>query len=87
MNTNFTPIKGKKLNHGPKFKFYNVLDEDLKKMDRELELKYIINYINRSKFSAELERGFVKLLSPFDPTNTGGDTLTTGSHTTGMNFR
>ena len=75
----FYPNEGKILNHGPTFKFDNVLDEDLKTMDRELELKYIINYINRSKLSAELERGFVKLRAPFDPTNTGGDTLTTGS--------
>ena len=75
----FYPNKGKILNHGPTFKFDNVLDEDLKTMDRELELKYIINYINRSKLSAELERGFVKLRAPFDPTNTGGDTLATGS--------
>jgi hypothetical protein len=55
------------------------LDEDFKTMDRELELKYIINFLDRSKLSAELERGFVKLLEPFDPTNTGGDTLATGS--------
>ena len=75
----FYPNEGKILNHGPKFKFDNVWDEDLNTMDRELELKYIINYINRSKLSAELERGFVKLRAPFDPTNTGGDTLTTGS--------
>ena len=75
----FYPNKGKILNHGPTFKFDNVLDEDLKPMDRELELKYIINYIDRSKLSAELERGFVKLLEPFDPTNTGGDTLASGS--------
>ena len=75
----FYPNKGKILNHGPTFKFDNVFDEDLKPMDRELELKYIINYIDRSKLSAELERGFVKLLEPFDPTNTGGDTLASGS--------
>ena len=75
----FYPNEGKILNHGPTFKFDNVLDEDFRIMDRELELKYIINYINRSKLSAELERGFVKLRAPFDPTNTGGDTLATGS--------
>ena len=75
----FYPNKGKILNHGPTFKFDNVFDEDLKTMDRELELKYIINYIDRSKLSVELERGFVKLLEPFDPTNTGGDTLASGS--------
>ena len=75
----FYPNEGKILNHGPTFKFDNVLDEDFKTMDRELELKYIINFLDRSKLSAELERGFVKLLEPFDPTNTGGDTLATGS--------
>jgi len=39
----------------------------------------MINWLNRSKLSAELERGFVKLLAPFDPTNTSSDTLAAGS--------
>ena len=75
----YYPEKGNILNHGPAFKFFNVLDEGLNTTDRELELKYIINRVDRSKFSAELERGFVKLFEPFDPTNTGGDTLVSGS--------
>ena len=57
----FYPNEGKILNHGPTFKFDNVLDEDLKTMDRELELKYIINYINRSKLSAELELSLIHI--------------------------
>jgi hypothetical protein len=75
----FYPEEGNILNHGPAFKFYNVLDEGLNTTDRELELKYLINWLDRRKFSAELEQGYVKLLEPFDPTNTGGDTLAAGS--------
>jgi hypothetical protein len=75
----FYPEEGNILNHGPAFKFYNVLDENFNTTDREFELKYMINWLDRSKLSAELERGFVKLLAPFDPTNTSGDTLAAGS--------
>jgi len=35
--------------------------------------------LTRSKLSLQLEEGYIKLLEPFDPTNTGGDSLTAGS--------
>ena len=47
--------------------------------DREIELGYAIEWMNRSRISLELEDGYVKLLEPFDPTNSGGDTLAAGS--------
>ena len=75
----FYPEEGNILNHGPAFKFYNVLDENFNTTDREFELKYMINWLDRSKLSAELERGFVKLLAPLDPTNTSSDTIAAGS--------
>tara|TARA_B100000686_G_scaffold92435_1_gene98922 strand:+ start:6687 stop:8837 length:2151 start_codon:yes stop_codon:yes gene_type:complete len=75
----FYPKKGSIQNHGPSFTFETFLDEDLDLTDREVELKYNINWRNRSKFTFDIERGYVKLLSPFDPTNSGGDTLSTGN--------
>jgi len=35
--------------------------------------------LNRSTLSVDLEDGYLKLLEPFDPTNTGGNTLPAGS--------
>ena len=75
----FYPKKGAILNHGPTFKFDTFLDEDFVLTDREFELKYNINYRDRSKFSFDIENGYVKLLTPFDPTNSGGDTLSAGN--------
>jgi hypothetical protein len=75
----FYPKKGSIQNHGPSFTFETFLDEDLDLTDREVELKYNINWRNRSKFTFDIERGYVKLLSSFDPTNSGGDTLSTGN--------
>jgi len=75
----FYPNKGSVQNHGPSIKLDTFVDEDFDLTDQEIEIKYIINWRNRSKFTFDLENGYVKLKSPFDPTNTGGDTLSTGT--------
>ena len=75
----FYPNKGSVQNHGPSIKLDTFVDEDFDLTDQEIEIKYIINWKDRSKFTFDLENGYVKLLSPFDPTNTGGDTLSTGA--------
>lgn len=75
----FYPKRGKIQNHGPSFKFDTFLDENFDLTDREFELKYNINWRNRSKFTFELENGYVKLLTPFDPTNSDGDSLSAGN--------
>ena len=75
----FYPNKGSIQNHGPSIKLDTFVDEDFDLTDQEIEIKYIINWKDRSKFTFDLENGYVKLLSPFDPTNTGGDTLSTGA--------
>jgi len=75
----FYPNKGSVQNHGPSIKLDTFVDEYFDLTDQEIEIKYIINWQNRSKFTFDLENGYVKLLSPFDPTNTGGDTLSTGT--------
>ena len=75
----FYPNKGSVQNHGPSIKLDTFVDEDFDLTDQEIEIKYIINWRNRSKFTFDLENGYVKLKSPFDPTNIGGDTLSTGT--------
>ena len=75
----FYPNKGSVQNHGPSIKLDTFVDEDFDLTDQEIEIKYIINWRNRSKFTFDLENGYVKLKNPFDPTNIGGDTLSTGT--------
>ena len=75
----FYPKKGSIQNHGPTFIFDTFLDDNFDLTDREIELKYNINWRNRSKFTFDIENGYVKLLTPFDPTNSGGDTLSAGN--------
>jgi hypothetical protein len=60
-----------------------VVEEELDLTGREGELKYNINWRNRSKITLEIERGYVKLLSFLDPTNSGGETLPTGKEYNG----
>jgi len=42
-------------------------------------LSYALEWLNRSTIELDLEDAYVKLLKPFDPTNTGGDSLAVGS--------
>jgi len=56
--------------------FYN---PDLSLTDREMDFIYSLEWLNRSRLSLQFEEGYIKLQQPFDPTNTGGDSLTAGS--------
>jgi hypothetical protein len=47
--------------------------------DREIQVGYSLEWLNRSRFSADIELGYVRLLQPFDPTNTGGEEIAAGS--------
>lgn len=78
----FYPANSSLANHGPSVEMTHFLDTDFNLTDREVELGYTFQWLNRSSFTAEYENGFVKLLDSFDPTNTDGDTLATGSEYT-----
>ncbi|MCK4853194.1 MAG: hypothetical protein KAT31_03005, partial [Bacteroidales bacterium] len=75
----FFPVSKHIANHGPTLGAEAFFTPDFSLTDREIELGYAIEWMNRSRISLELEDGYVKLSEPFDPTNTGGDTLATGS--------
>lgn len=66
-------------NHGPTLEYSTIYDTDLNITDYELEIGYRLEWLNRTLLTAEYENGYIKLLAPFDPTNTDGDTLATGS--------
>ncbi len=75
----FFPASSKIANHGPVLDMELFMDPEFTVTDRELQLAYQVEWLNRSMLSADLEYGFVKLLEPFDPTNTGGAELAPGN--------
>lgn len=75
----FFPRRGVILSHGPKFFYSGYFNEKLKRTDDEYFLSYLFTFRNQSTLVTWVAHDYVKLLSPFDPTNTQKDTLPTGS--------
>ncbi|HLN56631.1 MAG TPA: DUF5916 domain-containing protein [Bacteroidales bacterium] len=74
----FFPAGSKIANHGPGLKTDFFFDyRNLTLTDRDLQFFYQIEWLNRSLFQADIRETYVKLRSPFDPTNTGGAMLGT----------
>jgi hypothetical protein len=78
----FFPVSERIANHGPRLSMNTFFEPDLSVTDREIEFRYGIEFMNRSMISLNLANGYIRLLDPFDPSNTGGDTLATGSEFT-----
>ena len=68
----FFPSGSKVANHGPGIRFNMLLDPSMRITDRETQLLYQIEWLNRSILQADIRETFINLQSPFDPTNTGG---------------
>jgi hypothetical protein len=75
----FFPNSKKIANHGPAIEIDMFYNPGFSLTDREIEFSYSLEWLSRSKLSIQLEEGYIKLQQPFDPTNTGGDSLTAGS--------
>lgn len=72
--------KGKTiLSHGPKVATSIFFDPSFKQTDSETYLAYLFNFRKLSTLMMWVGHDYVKLLSPFDPTNSGKDSLATGS--------
>jgi hypothetical protein len=71
--------KGKLISHGPKFILTNYYTVKLKKTDEELMFSYGFNFRNQSVFNVWTAYNYIKLLQPFDPTNSGKPFLPAGS--------
>ncbi|MDH3651853.1 MAG: DUF5916 domain-containing protein, partial [Saprospiraceae bacterium] len=74
----FLPQGSSISNHGPMVFtsiFYNT---DFKLTDRETNLLYEFQLLNRSSFGIAFLHTYIKLSEPFDPTNTGGEMLPSG---------
>lgn len=69
----FYPEKSSIANHGPGVKFDMYLDWfDKTLTDRETQLFYQVEWLNRSILMADVRDTYLLLRYPFDPTNTGG---------------
>lgn len=75
----FFPRSGAVLSHGPQITATNFFDEDMRRTDNELLFSYGIVFRKRNTLSAWTSNNYIKLLTPFDPTNTGKDSLPTGT--------
>lgn len=72
--------KGKTiLSHGPLASTTYFLNESLKRLDNEDYIGYRIVFRKQSTIGAYLSNNYVKLLTGFDPTNSGLDTLARGT--------
>ena len=77
--TFFTKNSGQLVSHGPNLDVSYMWDKNLKKTDSEIELFYGFEMLNRSEFGIGLAHEYVRLIDPFDPTNSEGEELPAGS--------
>jgi Domain of unknown function (DUF5916)/Carbohydrate family 9 binding domain-like len=73
------PRGSKVLSHGPILLSNYYMDESFRKTDAESSVAYKLNFRNQANITATLTRNYISLLRPFDPTNTGKDSLQVGS--------
>lgn len=75
----FFPKGSKILSHGPRVSATYYFNEALQRTDNLNLLLYTLTFRNQSAFTAGLVNEYVQLLRPFDPTNSGKDTLARGT--------
>jgi len=75
----FFPKGTKILSHGPQFVSTYYFDENFKETDYETIVSYKLNFRDQSWVAFGGANTYVKLLQPFDPTNSGMDSLPKGS--------
>jgi len=75
----FFPKSGIILSHGPQINFSDYYDGSFNPTDYRDYLSYQLIFRDRSILTGLVETDYVKLLSPFDPTNFVGDSLQTGN--------
>jgi hypothetical protein len=84
----FFPESKRIISHGPSVKLDTYLDpyNSFSMTDRGTQFSYNFEFQNKSTVSADFAENFVKLLEPFDPTNTGGEELQTGKRFSWQEF-
>ena len=75
----FFPNGTKILSHGPKINSTYFFNTSYNETDHENIFSYAITFRNQSTLVGWVSDTYVKLLQPFDPTNSGLDSLATGT--------
>ena len=68
----FFPSSSRIANHGPAAKLDMFFDPLLNLTDRETQLLYQVEWLNKSIVVVDAKETFIKLQTPFDPTNNEG---------------
>jgi len=76
---NFFPAGGVVLSHGPQLTSTYYYNTAFHRTDNESILAYLVTFRDRSTITGLFIHDYVELLQPFDPTNSGKDSLATGS--------
>lgn len=86
----FFPKGGSVLSHGPVINSLYYFDTKMNETDHSNIVSYLTTFRTKATLSIVTQQDYVKLLRPFDPTNTGKDSLGTGSkhrwNTIGFDF-
>ncbi|HEX7015435.1 MAG TPA: DUF5916 domain-containing protein [Cyclobacteriaceae bacterium] len=83
---NFFPRSEKVLSHSIKVTNSTYFDDHMHQTDYRSQFTYMATFRSRSTMSVWASPNYVKLLAPFDPTNTDGDTLATGTEYRWMEY-
>ncbi|HEX8528691.1 MAG TPA: DUF5916 domain-containing protein [Cytophagales bacterium] len=75
----FFPKGTSVLSHGPTLNATYFFNDSFRRTDHETYLAYAFTFRSRSSFTTWIARDYVQLLQGFDPTNSGRDTLATGT--------
>jgi len=75
----FFPMSKRVTSHGPSLEADLYFEPGMTLTDREIDLGSSLTWNARSELKGGLEEGYVILLEPFDPTNTGGVEIPAGS--------
>ncbi len=75
----FLPMGSGILSHGPTLNSTYFFDPAGRQSDNETYLNYSVTFRSKSVLQAWVATDYVRLLQPFDPTNTGRETLATGT--------
>ncbi|MDP9076838.1 MAG: carbohydrate binding family 9 domain-containing protein [Bacteroidota bacterium] len=81
----FFPTRGAILSHGPQLNLTDYYDGSFNPTDNRAFLSYLITFRNKSTLTGLVERDYVKLLQPYDPTNYTGNQLPVGLQSTWHN--
>jgi hypothetical protein len=68
----FFPKSNIIINHGPGVKTDMFFNTSLSLTDREIQLLYSVEWINKIITSIDVKETYIRLQAPYDPTNTGG---------------